>query len=134
MADKRVKPKPQVAYKEFQYLRLNLPKVPGLYKLRRVYWLLNNYHKLLEKDPTAISSKQYIELLNTYCDLIEDAKKRGWDSIEGRKNARAGVDTKKLASGSDKNDPAGMGAPLPFGVGAGIPANDIVTGSGRNRA
>lgn len=111
---------------------MHLPKHAGIYRLRRVYWLIQNYHRLLEHDPLAISAKAYLDLLNEYVKLLEEAQKHNWNTVEGRKRARAGVDTKNLAKGGQPKPEAGVGEALPFGLGAGVPAPDSAAGPRRN--
>lgn len=113
------KSKPTIQYLEFKEARLNTPKLPEIYKLKRVYWLLMNMHRLLEKDPTAVPTKSYLELLDLYTKLVENAQKKGLDTAEGRKNARYGMDSRTVAKEVQESDSeTDDGFQEPFSMGA----------------
>ena len=119
-----VSKKQSLKYKEFADLRLNLPKIPLVYKLRRVYWLLNNVHRKLQADPTAITTRQYLELLDVYCDLVEEVEKKGLHTADGRKKARQGMDTQRLGKVGRPSNAPGVGSPFSPSLGAGISTSD----------
>lgn len=114
----RVVVKQSPKYADFKEVRLLLPKNPFLYKLRRVYWLLQNYHRLLQVDPQAISTKAYTDLLDLYIKLIEESVKRGLNTRQGRIDARLRMDggsvAKKVPVTDDETADSGE---IPFSVG-----------------
>lgn len=124
MPKPNVKPKPKVEYVDFRYVKLQLPSNAFLYKIRRYKWLLTNYSRLLEKDPTAISFKEYSSVLEAYTKLVEQAQKKGLDTREGRyaaKTARQGVDTRTVAQDDKESDEAStFSDDESFGLGIGV--------------
>lgn len=124
MPQKYTPPRKKVEYKKFQETKLILPKYPQEYKVRRMAWLMANYHRLLETDPSAITYKQYKEALEDYVQMVESLAKSGLSTREGRRNARKRVDTPELGKGISASTEDGVGAPIPFGLGAGISTPD----------
>lgn len=114
----KVTTKKDPKYVEFKEVRLLLPKNPFLYKLRRVYWLLQNYHRVLQADPTAINTKAYVDLLDLYIRLNEESIKKGLNTRQGRKDARARVDTSNVAQKVPvTDDETADSGEIPFSVG-----------------
>lgn len=104
----KVVQKPAVKYKKYEDVRIWHIKNADKYELKRLYWLLNNYHRLLETDPIAVPFKQYNECLTTFLALYK--------KVNGDVGKR--VDTGKLAQNRYKDTAADVGDPLPAGLGA----------------
>jgi hypothetical protein len=116
----REKKKPEmVKFRTFKEVKLSIPKNPFLYKLRRIQWLLANYSKQLEKDPTSISLKEYLLVLDEYEKLTELAHKKGLDTNAGRK-AAAGVVPKGVGTSRDEGEADSSGDLESLGMGAGV--------------
>lgn len=122
---KPVKKTPKVKYADYKLTTLHIPEFPIVYKLKRTYWLLNNLHRLLLVDPTAVNPKQYLELLDEYIKLCDEVRKSGLGTASDRKAARKRMDSKNVAEVGKPVPKAGMGASLPFGLGSGVSAADI---------
>ena len=107
-------------YTPYDKLQLHLPKSAFLYKLKRVYWLINNYHKLLDTNPAALPFKQYKEALDEYTAMVEEAQKLGLHTREGRLSVKSRVGSEKLAENGNADATPALGDSLPPGMGAGV--------------
>lgn len=106
------KPKVEpVKYTEFDKVKLRPSADPGLYTARRVYWLVLNLSKKIQRDPTSVKVADYLELLEKWEALQKNRNKRR-DDVGQR------VDAGNLAQNRGQDDPASMGGEIPFSMGS----------------
>lgn len=102
---------------DFRDQRLLIPEFPLVYETKRTYWLLQALSSAIEKDPTSVNPKQYLEVVSHFAKLAEQCRKEGVQNAEGRKKKRmeregleeVGHEVNEAVLGKTKSDGLGVG-------------------------
>ena len=74
---------------------------------------------MIETDPTSVSMKDFLSVVEKHEELANEAIKKGYDTREGCQSARR-MDEKGVGKGGDQTPSATSGVTLPPGMGAGV--------------
>lgn len=117
---KTTKAKSDILYKTQNQIHLVVPQLPLFWRARKQLWLLQNIEKHLEQDPTYISPKEYFSLLKDMEAIYTELEKAGQGTNEQRRNARKGIQSKRLAVDGDETRSSRVGKDKSASVGDGV--------------
>lgn len=103
-------------------VKLYVPELPLVYRAKKVYLLLQRIDKKMQKNPSFVSIKDYLLLVEEYEKISQELISRGWHTGDGRAKAR--VAQKRLDRTSHAKSEAGVGETEPGSVGTGVSATN----------
>lgn len=118
------KAKKEMNYYRLDDIRLNVPALPLVWRVRKMTWLIRNIEKHLQEDPTFISPKDYYSLLKDMETAYNELELKGLGTNAKRTTARKGIRSKRLDQDGESVRSSRVGEDESAGVDSGVSATN----------